>query len=352
MSSVVTSTCAGSPSRIATREGPWDSPAVSQRSMAPSFHSRPARPRRSPDGEIAEQRVAEQDAEQRAEEQERSERVRLLEQAAVPPDQRQQPGPAARTAGSPSRAQRVLRPARRRRARTRAAPRAGRRRSPCRRSATNHSTQNTARAATMPISPRTSASGSPVERPDDEAVGDRGQGRGDHHDPRQQPGAEVDDREQGADRREREQQHQQPVQPVAQPISAPAIPEIAAVSQRQPRQRAEVGVQLLGPSSSSTFWAGVSSAPSSGSGVGGGSGSRRITHGTSSPVPRRPRRPARRPRRRSSQRLEAGVAHPLQRRGQPVKIENCSAAWCTSRSSPLTSTRSPAAAASGVGHGS
>ena len=38
MSADVTRTWAGSPSRIATREGPWDSPAVSQRSMGPVFH--------------------------------------------------------------------------------------------------------------------------------------------------------------------------------------------------------------------------------------------------------------------------------------------------------------------------
>ena len=36
-SSVVIATCAGSPSRIATRAGPWDSPAVSQRSMRVSL---------------------------------------------------------------------------------------------------------------------------------------------------------------------------------------------------------------------------------------------------------------------------------------------------------------------------
>ena len=38
-SSVVIETCAGSPSRMATRSGPWDSPAVSQRSMASVFHA-------------------------------------------------------------------------------------------------------------------------------------------------------------------------------------------------------------------------------------------------------------------------------------------------------------------------
>src|SRR5680860_1308972 len=39
MSPVVTCTWAGRPSRIAVSEGPWDSPAVSQRSMAPVFHA-------------------------------------------------------------------------------------------------------------------------------------------------------------------------------------------------------------------------------------------------------------------------------------------------------------------------
>jgi hypothetical protein len=34
-------TPAGMPSRIATRAGPWDSPAVSQRSMASVFHAPP-----------------------------------------------------------------------------------------------------------------------------------------------------------------------------------------------------------------------------------------------------------------------------------------------------------------------
>ena len=38
-SSVVIVTCAGNPSRMATRAGPWDSPAVSQRSMASVFHA-------------------------------------------------------------------------------------------------------------------------------------------------------------------------------------------------------------------------------------------------------------------------------------------------------------------------
>src|SRR6476619_191516 len=40
MSSEVTRTWAGSPSRIAVSEGPWDSPAVSQRSMGQVFHVR------------------------------------------------------------------------------------------------------------------------------------------------------------------------------------------------------------------------------------------------------------------------------------------------------------------------
>src|SRR6478735_12746018 len=47
MSADVTRTWAGSPSRIAVSEGPWDSPAVSQRSMAPVFHA-PIRPRDAP----------------------------------------------------------------------------------------------------------------------------------------------------------------------------------------------------------------------------------------------------------------------------------------------------------------
>ena len=41
MSSVVTATPAGSPSRIATSAGPCDSPAVSQRNMAEVFHGSP-----------------------------------------------------------------------------------------------------------------------------------------------------------------------------------------------------------------------------------------------------------------------------------------------------------------------
>src|ERR1700712_36397 len=39
MSAVVPRTWAGRPSRIAVSEGPWDSPAVSQRSMGPVFHA-------------------------------------------------------------------------------------------------------------------------------------------------------------------------------------------------------------------------------------------------------------------------------------------------------------------------
>src|SRR4051812_10308745 len=84
MSLDVTRTCAGSPSRIATREGPWDSPAVSQRSMGQVFHGRSLVRRRSPGDEIRPDLRSEGDPGERADQQERAERVRRLERAAVP----------------------------------------------------------------------------------------------------------------------------------------------------------------------------------------------------------------------------------------------------------------------------
>src|SRR3712207_6823407 len=91
MSPVVTATWAGSPSRMATRAGPWDSPAVSQRSMQSVFHGpfppRPTvrAPERTPDRTRREAAPAAQverpdagapqHADQRPEQHERPERV-------------------------------------------------------------------------------------------------------------------------------------------------------------------------------------------------------------------------------------------------------------------------------------
>src|SRR5215218_4606883 len=73
MSSVVSSTWAGRPSRIATREGPWDSPAVSQRSMGSVFHAG-GLGRRSPSGcEIPGHVGAPHDADHGADQHERPE---------------------------------------------------------------------------------------------------------------------------------------------------------------------------------------------------------------------------------------------------------------------------------------
>src|SRR6478752_3974635 len=90
MSSEVTWTWAGSPSRIATREGPWDSPAVSQRSMGAVFHAWYDVLGRSPGDEMPPQRCPEHDPGQRAGEQERPERQRGAQRRPVPPCRRQQ----------------------------------------------------------------------------------------------------------------------------------------------------------------------------------------------------------------------------------------------------------------------
>src|SRR5689334_15931833 len=75
MSSELTRTCAGSPSRIATRDGPWDSPAVNQRSVTREIVSAVERVH---DG------LSEEDAEERPEQHERAERERHPQQPAVP----------------------------------------------------------------------------------------------------------------------------------------------------------------------------------------------------------------------------------------------------------------------------
>src|SRR3954449_12416808 len=72
-SSVVTRTCAGNPSRIATRAGPWDSPAVSQRSMRSSFHAAARAPDRSAGDETRPDVGAPEQADQSPEQHERPE---------------------------------------------------------------------------------------------------------------------------------------------------------------------------------------------------------------------------------------------------------------------------------------
>src|SRR6478752_4360848 len=76
MSSDVTRTWAGSPSRIATREGPWDSPAVSQRSMGAVFHGRYVGPPPSCSDEMAPGGRAEDRSQKDPGQQERAERQR------------------------------------------------------------------------------------------------------------------------------------------------------------------------------------------------------------------------------------------------------------------------------------
>src|SRR6478752_2089537 len=88
MSEVVTFTWAGSPSRIATREGPWDSPAVSQRSMASVFHGRYGVLGRSPGREMP----GDEDAGESPQQQERAERQRLAQRGPLAPADR--PGEA------------------------------------------------------------------------------------------------------------------------------------------------------------------------------------------------------------------------------------------------------------------
>ena len=129
MSAVVTSTWAGSPSRIATRDGPWDSPAVSQRNMAASLSRRPrgpASPRPRP--ETGEDRRAQHDADQRAEQHERAERevpVRSTIRSS-----REQPTATPRP-GTRRRSRRAARPSRGSPAPCRGPRRGGRRRTPC-----------------------------------------------------------------------------------------------------------------------------------------------------------------------------------------------------------------------------
>src|SRR6478735_7962155 len=83
MSAVVTFTWAGSPSRIATREGPWDSPAVSQRSMRPVFHDRSAADSPSSADEMPPDGGADDDAEHGADEHRRPERERGAQQGPI-----------------------------------------------------------------------------------------------------------------------------------------------------------------------------------------------------------------------------------------------------------------------------
>src|SRR6476659_9915671 len=90
MSADVTRTWAGSPSRIATRDGPWDSPAVSQRSMPSVFHDQLAAISDSPGGEMEPDPGPRHHAEQRADQHERPERELRLQERAVPARQRDQ----------------------------------------------------------------------------------------------------------------------------------------------------------------------------------------------------------------------------------------------------------------------
>src|SRR6478672_8355280 len=83
MSAVVTFTWAGSPSRIATRDGPWDSPAVSQRSMRPVFHDRSAAEWRPSADEMAPDRRSGNEPDQGAGQHRRAEWERRAEQAPV-----------------------------------------------------------------------------------------------------------------------------------------------------------------------------------------------------------------------------------------------------------------------------
>src|SRR3954471_1763376 len=97
MSPDVTRTWAGNPSRIATREGPWDSPAVSQRSMVTVFHDRSGADSPSPRHETGPDRFTDGHADQPPDQEERAERVRDPEHAAVAAQERdQQPGEGER----------------------------------------------------------------------------------------------------------------------------------------------------------------------------------------------------------------------------------------------------------------
>src|SRR6478736_5948221 len=90
MSEVVTFTWAGSPSRIATRAGPWDSPAVSQRSMRSVFHDRTAGDSaRSPD-EMGPRPGAGDQADQGPDQHRRTERERRAQEAPVAAQHRDQ----------------------------------------------------------------------------------------------------------------------------------------------------------------------------------------------------------------------------------------------------------------------
>src|SRR4051812_23478259 len=100
MSPEVTCTWAGRPSRIATSAGPWDSPAVSQRSMAQVFHAATSRRPQRPGAETSGRSVAEsrrdpgsdRDGEHRGDQHEGAEREAL---AVDDPQQAQEGAPEA-----------------------------------------------------------------------------------------------------------------------------------------------------------------------------------------------------------------------------------------------------------------
>src|SRR3546814_17620421 len=91
MSSEVTSTWAGSPSRIATRDGPWDSPAVSQRSMRAVCHGTQSPGSPAPDSEMPCEVGAPHDADHYSHEHERSKRDHQGASESQAPDQNTSP---------------------------------------------------------------------------------------------------------------------------------------------------------------------------------------------------------------------------------------------------------------------
>ena len=178
----------------------------------------------------------------------------------------------------------------------------------------------------------------------------------------QQPGPPVDDRERDADRDQRQQETA-----AATPSPSRAADQAAGdratrapACQARPGQRGDRGVGLLGGSpvrrrlGPSVASGGRPPAPGSDA-AREPRDQRRHSAPTSAQATAADQRAAteRRGHRggptRARARLPGGAHRRQRRRRTPVNSSNCSAAWCTSRSSPPTSTRPRAAAARPAG---
>ena len=266
----MTRTWAGSPSRIATSEGPWDSPAVSHRSM----------------GEVSQPHMRAASA------------VPQTRPTSAPPtmngpkgndffsrdrsrrDDGQRRAPGARTSMKPTQsADQPARPTRPSRAPARPARRAGRRRSPCRPSGrTTAPRRTTGRRDHRRRGPARGPRAPPSRGPPPITASDRGEGGGYDDDAGQQAGVPVDHRQGDRDRGQRHQPEQRPVEPGGRAEQRPRHGRRPArCATRDPagrrcRRRASWAARRprLGASSAAF-------------GFGAGSGTRAISAGTSRP---------------------------------------------------------------------